>query len=185
MTIVIADVNRWIHVLLRTRHKQVPKTLGIWIVVGATLVHLIAISIRFFPYEMNYYNFVIGDAKEVEAKHLFDFGFADSTREAVEFINKDAAAGGKPVYVYSCGLAHMVRLYASPLVKITQDPTKATYSIAPNSVSWYGGPIAFGKTHHRIAYTVRYGGIDTFYVFRQIAPIGYQCGGETATNYED
>lgn len=183
MYIVAGDVTRGISYIASKYHRKAPSYIGFIIIAGLSVLHLVAISLRFFPYEMNYYNFVIGDAKTIEARGLFDFGFADSTREAVEFINKDAK--GKIVYVYPCGLAHMVRLYASRNVKVTLNPTTATYSIAPNSVSWYGGPIVFGKTHHEVAYTVNRGGIDTFYVFRHLAPVGYQCGGETATNYED
>lgn len=172
MSIVVSDLSR-----------ICSKKIALAVVVGGTIIHLAAISLRFFPYEANYYNFIIGDAKTVEAKKLFDFGFADSTREAVEFMNKDSK--GETVYVYACGLAHMVRLYAKPNVKVTLDLTKATYDIAPNSVSWYGDPINFGKTHHQLVHTVKSGGVDTFYVFRHLSPTGYQCGGETATNYED
>ena len=185
MNLVANDLDRISAFFANKYQRVIPKRIGLWIVAGITIVHLLVISIRFFPYEMNYYNMVIGDAKTIEKKGLFDFGFADSTREAMEYINRQATIKGEPVYVYACGLAHMVRLYASPRVKITLDPTKATYALAPNSVSWYGGPIDFGKKHHETAYTVRRGGIDTFYVFRHLSPIGYQCGGETATNYED
>jgi hypothetical protein len=158
------------------------RSVGIAIAILAVAVlHQAWISYQFFPYEEQYFNVLTGGSKTVAEKNLYDIGTSTAVREAVEFINRDS--GGAPVAIYPCLLAHIIRFYVAPNVRITTLTGNAQYTIVPNSITWFEGALTFVKNHHALVYTVRRAGADLLYVYKYKDPIGWRCGWETKSNY--
>jgi hypothetical protein len=163
--------------LLSKRRKVFVASLILVFVIG----HELFISWRLFPYESNYYNFLIGGSKNVAQKMLFDIGPSTAVKEAIEFINKDSA--GAPTLIYPCLMGHLERFYMAPNVKLTMAPERANYTLVPNSFSWFEGAMVFWRNLQAPAYVVRRDGGDFFYVFKYKAAFGWRCGWETDSNY--
>jgi len=146
------------------------------------LLHEIIISIRFYPYEPSYYNFLVGGSKNVAANHLFDDEYwGTGTKEAMEYINR---LGTAPVSVYSFLMRHLTIYYANKNVILFPDhPEYAEYNLVPNSVSWFKDAMYFGKTYETTAYVIKRAGADLFYVFKNTSRMGFRCGNETMTSY--
>jgi hypothetical protein len=154
----------------------------IYLAMAVIVFHEAYISVSFFPYEVSYFNMLIGGTKNVADKWLFDVGQAGAVKEAMEFIARDSK--GNPTLVYPCQMGHLALLYLAPNVKLTRAPEMGNYTIIPNSPSWFEGALTFAKTHHEKAYIVRRAGADILYVLRYTSPFGWRCGWETVTNYE-
>jgi hypothetical protein len=148
---------------------------------GVVMVHELYISITFFPYEVSYFNAIVGGARRVSSNYLFDIGTESSVKEAMEVIKKDSA--GKPVLVYPCLLGHVAASYTTQTVKLTSTTINGNYTFVPNAASWFNGAMLFDRVNHKLLYTVRRAGADLFYVYKYTAPSGWRCGWETESNY--
>ncbi len=158
-------------------------SLALMLTLGVVIIHEAVITFRFFPYEMTYFNVLAGGTKHVAQQGLFDVGTASAVKEAMEFIARDS--GGQKVRVYPCLLMHVARFYGGPTITMARAPETAQYSIFPNSPSWFDGMFEFSNAHHELVYSVRRDGADLFYVFKYKEPVGWRCGWETVSNYED
>lgn len=152
------------------------------LLLALVVLHEAWISVRLFPYESSYFNFLVGGTKRVAEKSLFDVGPTSAIKEGMEFIAGES--GGEQTSVYACQLTHVARFYARSNISLTRAPEKARYALVSNSPSWFDGAILFGKTNHRTVYTVRRNGADLLYVFENTNGRGWNCGRETKTNYE-
>ena len=176
------SVASWVKRCVPAVSRYVSATSVIYIALGVIVFHEAYISVTFFPYEVLYFNALVGGTKNVADKWLFDVGQAGAVKEAMEFIARDSK--GRPTLVYPCQLGHLALLYLAPHVKLTRRPELGNYTIIPNSPSWFEGALTFAKTHHEKAYIVRRAGADIFYVLRYTSQVGWRCGWETGTNYD-
>ena len=137
-----------------------------------------------FPYEPSYFNAFIGGTKTVAEKKLFDIEYwASGVKDAMKYIER-VTQSDQPATVYACTMAHLALFYESPHVKVTSNPAGATYTLVPNSASWFGGAEAFMRQNNDLVYTVRRNGGDLFYVFKHKSYSGWNCGQETNMVYK-
>ena len=174
-----------VHNLRDGDQKRAPHRAGIlitMIVITGIIIHEIIISIMFYPYEPSYFNFLVGGSRTVAQKQLFDIEYWGSgTREAMEYIDSQAEG---PVSVYSCLMRHLTMYYNTPNVTMMRDhPEYATYTLVPNSPSWFGEPLKFSRDLQTPVYLVQRAGADLFYVYKNTSHFGYRCGNETLTTY--
>lgn len=159
--------------------QRLPKKIATVLVVF-TLIHQAVIIAQLFPYEPGYFNILVGGVKNVAEKGLFDSGhWGAEIKEGMEFVNRQQ----KQILVYPCTLKHLELFYTAPNVRLTQDPTEATYILVPNAPSWFGGAIDYYKKNHKLVSTVRRGGADFLYIFERTSPTGWNCGRETDMAY--
>ena len=151
------------------------------VILALILLHEVWISVRFFPYEASYFNFLVGGTRGVAERKLFDVGPSSPMKEAMEFVGQETK--GELTLVYACQLTHVARFYAAPNVRLTTFPAEARYSIVSNGPSWFDGALIFGLTKHRVAYRVERSGADLMYVFENTNGRGWNCGRETESNY--
>jgi hypothetical protein len=45
----------------------------------------------------------------------------------------------QPATVYACTMAHLALFYETSKIKVTSNSIGATYTLVPNSASWFGG----------------------------------------------
>ncbi len=172
------------HILRDSGAKSAPPRAFIisLILISVVIIHEIIISETFYPYEPSYFNFLVGGSKTVAQKHLFDIEYwGSSTREAMTYIDN---LGDAPISVYSCLMRHLTMYYNTPNVTMQPDhPEYASYTLVPNSPSWFGESLKFSKDLQTPVYVVRRGGADLFYVYKNTSHFGYRCGNETLTTY--
>jgi len=161
--------------------------LGKKIVLGFLTIMLLEqtwIILTHFPYEPSYFNAFIGGTKTVAEKRLFDIEYwASGVKDAMNYIDSVTPAD-HPATVYACTMAHLALFYETPKVTVTSNSVGATYTLVPNSASWFGGVAAFMKENHELAYTVKRAGGDLFWVFKAKSFSGWNCGPETNMVYE-
>jgi hypothetical protein len=137
-----------------------------------------------FPYEPSYFNAFIGGTKKVAEKKLFDIEYwASGVKDAMKYIDSQTKSGEKSK-VYACTMAHLALFYETPSVVVTGNPIGATYTLVPNSASWFGGVAAYMKENHELVYTISRAGGDLFYVYKHKSFSGWNCGQETSMVYE-
>lgn len=158
---------------------KLPKLLKC-LIIGLILIHELIIITRLFPYEPSYFNALIGGARGVSEKHLFDIEYWGSgVKEAMEYIN----ANDPEARVYACGLRHVAQLYEKGSVRVALDGSEATTVILPNSPSFFGPALDFHKKNDTIVHTVVRDGAELYFVFKRTSPAWYTCGYETESNY--
>lgn len=149
-----------------------------WGLGAAILTHLAWISYTFYPYEPSYFNFLVGGAKQVSQRQLFDVEhWATGTREAMMFINRQPGQQ----YVYGCRLNHLAKLYRGPHVTVEAEPRVGGHVLIPNMPSEFSYALSFYGQFGKPVHTVRRAGADLFYVYRVTDPNTIICGGEVAT----
>lgn len=148
---------------------------------GVVIVHEAYISVTYFPYESSYFNAIVGGARTVADKYLFDIGPSNAVKEAMAAIAKDS--NGAATLVYPCLLGHVAMSYTTPTVKVTSITENAQYTFVPNAMSWFDGAMTFDRKLHTLIYTVRRAGADLFYVYKYKYNNGWRCGWETSSNY--
>ncbi len=137
-----------------------------------------------FPYEPSYFNLFVGGTKTVAEKKLFDIEYwASGVKDAMNYIDS-VTTNDKPATVYACTMAHLALFYETSKVKVTSNSVGATYTLVPNSASWFGGVAAFMKDNHDLVYTIKRNGGDLFWVFKSKSYSGWNCGQETNMVYE-
>jgi len=145
------------------------------------VVHEAAISVQLFPYEMSYFNVLVGGISNVARLGMFDVGQGAGVKEAMEYIGKTTT---QPTLVYPCLMGHLAMFYLPPNVGLTKATESGQYMLVPNSLSWFEGALTYSRKFHKTAYTIRRGGADLFYVYEYTRPSGWRCGWETKTSYE-
>lgn len=171
-------------VLLAGRISRVKavRTMVAGVFVALIVLHQGYIIATYFPYEPSYFNFLVGGSKTVATKGLFDVEYwASGLKEAMKYIKLHENG---PTNVYTCQLRHIAMYYKTPTMRILPDhPEEADYVVLPNSPSWFAWQIEYSREHHELVYTVKRGGADLYYVFKNTDHTGMQCLPETLTTY--
>jgi len=154
------------------------------VVVAILLLEQGYIVVTHFPYEPSYFNAFIGGTKNVAQKKLFDIEYwASGVKDAMKYIDSQTKPGEKSM-VYACTMAHLALFYETPKVVVTGNPIGATYTLVPNSASWFGGVESYMRQNHELVYTISRSGGDLFYVYKHKSFSGWNCGQETSMVYE-
>ncbi len=163
---------------LQWLHEHMSKRFVFGVILFA-FVHLAWIHAAFYPYEVSYFNMLVGGTRQVAQRGLFDVEhWATGTREAVEFINQKKGEQA----LYGCGLNHLAKLYTEPHVRVVATPQAGSYILIPNMPSVFLTPLDFYKKHQTLVYTIRRADADLFYVYQVVDPTRtWMCGGEVAT----